>query len=207
MQPPRRRRHTLVAVSLIAVVAGMAGLSFAAVPLYRLFCQVTGYGGTTQAAKAAPGKVGERVITVQFNADVSPALPWRFRPAQRQVSIAVGERALAYYRADNLSDKPITGVATFNVTPYKAGVYFNKIECFCFTEQHLGAGESAAMPVSFFIEPKIVNDRNRDDVNTITLSYTLFPAKGTSGGKTSRGRARDPAKGVEIVDGRRVPVN
>ena len=207
MQPSRRRRHTLVAASLVAVVAGMAGLSFAAVPLYRLFCQVTGYGGTTQEAKTAPGKVGERVITVQFNADVSPALPWRFRPVQRRVSTAVGERALVYYRAENLSHKPLTGTATFNVTPHKAGVYFSKIECFCFTEQHLGAGESADMPVSFFIDPKIVGDPNLDDVNTITLSYTFFPAKGASAEQAPRRSARGRAEGVETVNRRSVPVN
>lgn len=207
MQPSRCRRHALVAISLTAVVAAMAGLSFAAVPLYRLFCQVTGYGGTTQEVKAAPGKVGDRVIAIEFNADVSPALPWRFRPVQRRVSPAVGERALVYYRAENLSDKALTGTATFNVTPHKAGVYFDKIECFCFTEQHLGAGESADLPVSFFIDPKIVGDPNLDDVNTITLSYTFFPVRGATGGKAPRRSARDPAKGAEVIDGRSVPAN
>ncbi len=177
MEPQRRRRNTFVSVGLIAVVVGMTGLSFAAVPLYRLFCQVTGFGGTTQSALAAPGAVGERVITVQFNADVSPALPWRFRPVQGKVKVRVGERSLARYRAENLSDTPLTGVTTFNVTPYKAGVYFNKIECFCFTEQSLAAGESVEMPVTFFIDPEIVDDRNLDDVTTITLSYTFFRAK------------------------------
>lgn len=207
MQPSRCRRHALVAISLTAVVAAMAGLSFAAVPLYRLFCQVTGYGGTTQEVKAAPGKVGDRVIAIEFNADVSPALPWRFRPVQRRVSPAVGERALVYYRAENLSDKALTGTATFNVTPHKAGVYFDKIECFCFTEQHLGAGESADLPVSFFIDPKIVGDPNLDDVNTITLSYTFFPVRSATGGKAPRRSARDPAKGAQVIDGRGVPAN
>jgi cytochrome c oxidase assembly protein subunit 11 len=177
MGPHRRRRNTFVVVGLVAVVVGMAGLSFAAVPLYRLFCQVTGFGGTTQSALAAPGAVGERVITVQFNADVSPALPWRFQPVQRKVKVRVGARSLARYRAENLSDTPLTGVTTFNVTPYKAGVYFKKIECFCFTEQSLAAGESVEMPVTFFIDPEIVNDRNLDDVTIITLSYTFFRAK------------------------------
>ena len=177
MAKHRRRRNTLVSVGLIAVVVGMTGLSFAAVPLYRLFCQVTGFGGTTQSAPAAPGAVGRRVITVQFNADVSPALPWRFQPVQRKVELRVGERSLAHYRAENLSNTPLTGVTTFNVTPFKAGVYFKKIECFCFTEQRLAPRESVEMPVTFFIDPGIVNDRNLDDVTVITLSYTFFRAK------------------------------
>ncbi len=152
----------------------MTGLAFASVPLYRLFCQVTGYGGTTQVAEAAPGRVSERRITVRFNADVNPKLPWNFQPLERAVTLRVGEPGLAFYRAVNLTDQPVSGTATFNVTPLKAGQYFNKTQCFCFDEQRLEAGEAVEMGVSFFIDPAILEDRNLDDVTTVTLSYTFF---------------------------------
>ncbi|MEM7223123.1 MAG: cytochrome c oxidase assembly protein [Pseudomonadota bacterium] len=176
MSEPRRdkRRNATLAVSLAGLVCAMIGLSFAAVPLYQLFCQVTGYGGTTQVAEAAPETVGERVMKVRFNADVSPDVPWAFQPEQRQVSLKVGEQGLAFYRAENLSDRTVVGTASFNVTPLKAGPYFSKIECFCFTEQRLAPGESVQMPVSYFIDPSIVEDPNLADVMTITLSYTFF---------------------------------
>ena len=129
------RRNGRTALVLSAVVAGMVGLSFASVPLYRLFCQVTGFGGTTQVAEAAPGAgVSERVIKVRFNADVDPELPWAFQPVEREVALRVGEPGLAYYKARNLSDRPVVGTATYNVTPLKAGYYFNKVQCFCFEE-------------------------------------------------------------------------
>jgi len=152
----------------------MTGLAFASVPLYRLFCQVTGYGGTTQVAERAPGRVFERRITVRFNADVNPKLPWHFQPLERAVTLRVGEPGLAFYRAVNLTDQPVSGTATFNVTPLKAGQYFNKTQCFCFDEQRLEAGEAVEMGVSFFIDPAILEDRNLDDVTTVTLSYTFF---------------------------------
>jgi cytochrome c oxidase assembly protein subunit 11 len=152
----------------------MTGLAFASVPLYRLFCQVTGYGGTTQVAETAPGQVFERRITVRFNADVNPKLPWHFQPLERAVTLRVGEPGLAFYRAVNLTDQPVRGTATFNVTPLKAGQYFNKTQCFCFDEQRLEAGEAVEMGVSFFIDPAILEDRNLDDVTTVTLSYTFF---------------------------------
>ncbi len=157
-------------------------------PLYRLFCQVTGFGGTTRLAAAAPAAAGERVITVRFNADVNRGLPWSFRPAQREVRVRVGEEALVFYVARNDSDVPITGTSTFNVTPDKAGIYFNKVECFCFTEQRLMPGESVDMAVSFFIDPAIVDDPYQDDVKTITLSYTFFRASGTEESETANGR-------------------
>ena len=169
-------RNQVVAVVLATVVAGMVGLSFAAVPLYRVFCQVTGYGGTTQRAEAAPGTVGARVITVRFNADIAPNLPWAFQPVEREVRVRVGEEKLIFYAAKNRAAVPVTGTATFNVTPPKAGPYFDKVQCFCFTEQRLAAGQSVEMPVSFFIDPKIALDHDLDDVTTITLSYTFFPA-------------------------------
>ncbi len=171
-----KRRNARTGVVLTGIVAGMIGLSFASVPLYRLFCQVTGYGGTTQVAEAAPGAVAERVIKVRFNADIGPGLPWYFKPVQREIALRVGESGLATFRARNLSDIAVTGTSTFNVTPLKAGQYFNKVQCFCFTEQRLEAGQELDMAVSFFVDPEILSDRNLDEVTTITLSYTFFRA-------------------------------
>jgi cytochrome c oxidase assembly protein subunit 11 len=172
-----RGRNGIVAVAAIAVVAGMSGLTyFGAVPLYRAFCNVTGYGGTTQRAAAVPATVGQRVITVRFNADIAPNMPWAFQPVAREVKVRVGEEKLIYYAAWNRAAVPITGTATFNVTPQKVGQYFDKVQCFCFTEQKLEPGQRVEMPVSFFIDPKIAQDRDMDDVTTITLSYTFFPS-------------------------------
>ena len=170
------RRRVATAFILGVVVCGMVGLAFAAVPLYRLFCQVTGFGGTTQVADAAPlpAEIGERVVTVRFNADIARDLPWHFKPEQREIAVRVGEMAMAVYTAENRSDRALVGSSTFNVTPVKAGAYFNKIECFCFEEQTLAPGERADFPVSFFVDPEIVADRRLDDVTTITLSYTFF---------------------------------
>jgi cytochrome c oxidase assembly protein subunit 11 len=169
-----RRRNGLIVVVLAGVVAGMVGLSFAAVPLYRIFCQVTGYGGTTQRAEAAPEGATDRVMRIRFNADVNQDIPWVFKPVQRELTVRVGETTLALYRAENRSGRTVSGTATFNVTPLKAGPYFDKIDCFCFTSQTLGPGETADMPVSFFVDPAIADDRNLDEVRTITLSYTFF---------------------------------
>jgi len=169
-------RNRSILLSLIMIAVGMAGMAYASVPLYRLFCQVTGFGGTTQRAESAPGTVTDQVITVRFDANVAD-LPWRFEPVQLEVAAKVGEPQLIHYRAHNTSGRPVTGQATFNVTPDKAGQYFDKIQCFCFTEQTLKGGEVVDMPVQFFIDPAILKDRNLDDVNTITLSYTFFRAK------------------------------
>ncbi len=144
-----RRRNASTGVVLTGIVAGMIGLSFASVPLYRLFCQVTGYGGTTQVAEAAPGAVAERVIKVRFNADIAPDLPWYFKPVQRQIALKVGESGLAYFRARNLAEVAVTGASTFNVTPLKAGQYFSKVQCFCFTEQRLEAGQELDMSIIY----------------------------------------------------------
>lgn len=181
--PPTRHgaRNRLTALAAAGVVVGMVGMAYAAVPLYRIFCQVTGFGGTTQVAASAPSEIDERVITVRFNADTARDMPWRFRPQQRAMTLRVGERALAFYEAFNPSDQRIAGSATFNVTPAKAGVYFNKIECFCFTEQVLAPGQRADMPVSFFVDPAIADDPDLDDVKTITLSYTFFRVADGSG--------------------------
>ena len=177
----QRTKNGKVAVVLVAVVAAMGGLSFAAVPLYQLFCQVTGYGGTPNLDVAeAPVQISDRVITVQFDANTNAELPWNFKPSQRQVTVRLGERKLAFYTAENLSGQTVTGTATFNVTPYKVGPYFSKIDCFCFTEQTLAPGQEVAMPVEFFVDPEIFNDPNTREVTTITLSYTFFRS-GTDG--------------------------
>lgn len=169
------RRNKFVAFAAVSLVAGMVGMSYAAVPLYKLFCAVTGFGGTTQRADAAPNLILDRDVTVRFNADIGQGLGWKFQPLQRDITLKVGQEALIYYRATNVSDKPLVGMATFNVTPDKAGQYFDKIACFCFTEQRLEPGQSIDMPVSFFVDPRIAEDRNLDDVANIALSYTFFP--------------------------------
>ena len=166
-----KRLTVIVATS---VIVGMLGLTAAAVPLYRLFCQATGYGGTTQRAEAAPDRQLERTITVRFNADIDPDLPWSFAPEQRQMEVRIGEQNLAFYGATNRSDHPIVGQATYNVTPFKAAPYFSKIACFCFDEQILQPGQQVDMPVSFYVDPGIVSDPDTRDVHTITLSYTFF---------------------------------
>ncbi len=168
-------RNARTATVLSAVVLAMIGLSFASVPLYRIFCQVTGFGGTTQVAEALPtATASQRVMEVRFNADVDPSLPWRFQPLERAVSVRVGEPGLVYFRATNLSEQAITGTATFNVTPMKTGEYFTKVACFCFEEQRLEPGQTVDMAVSFYIDPEILDDRNVEEVKAITLSYTFF---------------------------------
>jgi cytochrome c oxidase assembly protein subunit 11 len=169
-----------MAAVLVAVVCAMVGLAFASVPLYRLFCEATGIEGTTQRASIAPGSTGDRTITVRFNADKDPSLPWRFEPTQHDVTVRLGEEKLVTYRATNLGKIPITGSATYNVTPLTTGLYFDKIECFCFTEQTLQPGETAELPVTFFVDPSIASDPNTRNITTITLSYTFFPAKNAS---------------------------
>lgn len=175
-----RNRRTMIA--LFGGVAGMIALSFASVPLYDLFCRVTGFGGIPGVAQAPSDITAERQMTVRFDAGVNPALPWRFVPAQPPMSVKVGETALAFYLARSTGDRPTVGTATFNVTPLKAAKYVEKIDCFCFTEQTLAAGEAVDMGVSFFVDPAIMDDPNLDDVNTITLSYTFFAKHGTTGG-------------------------
>ncbi len=170
------RRNTATVLALVGVIGVMGTLTAFAVPLYQMFCRVTGYGGTTQVAAAPAATIVDRVITVRFNADVNPALRWRFQPARDEIRVRLGEAATAVYTARSFADVPVTGSATFNVTPAKAGLYFNKTECFCFTRQTLAPGASAEMAVSFFIDPEMAKDRNLDDVTTITLSYTFFKA-------------------------------
>ena len=169
-----RGRYSITGLSLAALVVGMVGLSYAAVPLYDLFCRATGYGGTTMVATEVPIQIGEREMTVRFNANVNRGLPWRFRPVQGSVTVRVGEPTLAFYRVENTSEQTIVGTATYNVTPLKAGEYFSKIDCFCFTEQVLQPGEVAELPVSFFVDSSIADDPKMDRINTLTLSYTFF---------------------------------
>ncbi len=171
-----RRRNLLVVTSLFALVFGMIGLSYASVPLYSLFCAATGFGGTTQRAQAAAARIVDRKVTIRFNADTHMNLPWNFRPEQKELVLNLGETGLAAFRAENRSAKPTVGTAVYNVSPDKVGQYFNKIECFCFTEQVLQPGQSVDMPVSFFVDPALNDDPNMEDVTTITLSYTFFRA-------------------------------
>ena len=170
------RRNRTLGLGLVTVVVLMVGLTYASAPLYRIFCQVTGFGGTTQVAETAPVQVLDRTMTVRFNADVNNDMPWNFQPVQRQVTVKVGQETLIHYRATNETSETITGSATFNVSPDRAGLYFSKIQCFCFTEQTLKPGESVDMPVLFFVDPALAGDRKMDDVRTITLSYTFFRA-------------------------------
>ena len=162
--------------SIILLVVGMLMLTFASVPLYNLFCKVTGYGGTTRYTAIASSRVGTKLIKVRFDANVDKNLPWDFKAEQNEVIVKVGENNLIFYTAENKTDKPIIGTAVYNVTPHKAAIYFNKIQCFCFEEQLLKAKQKMIMPVSFFIDTDIENDPNLQDVDTITLSYTFYPS-------------------------------
>jgi cytochrome c oxidase assembly protein subunit 11 len=173
---PDSAKNRKVALLFATLVVAMLGLAYASVPLYRMFCQATGFGGTTQRAESAPEKTVDRRMTIRFDANTAPSLPWIFEPVQRSLSVKVGEENFAYYRATNTSDHTITGTAVFNVTPDTAGAYFSKIQCFCFTEQTLKPGQSIELPVSFFVDPAIVDDRGLDKLATITLSYTFYPA-------------------------------
>ncbi|MEJ1157760.1 cytochrome c oxidase assembly protein [Prosthecomicrobium sp. N25] len=173
---PAAARHRTVALACAALVAGMTGAAFAAVPFYDWFCRVTGYGGTTQVAAAAPGHVIDRAFEIRFDANVN-GIPWRFRPEGGPVTVKAGEVATANYVIENLSDTETLGVAAYNVTPELAGYYFTKLVCFCFTEQKLAPRETVVVPVTFYVDPSIDQDRNLRSIRTITLSYTFFPAK------------------------------
>jgi cytochrome c oxidase assembly protein subunit 11 len=172
----------------------MVGLSFASVPLYRIFCSATGYEGTTERAARAPGKESNRFITVRFDSETAPGLGWRFAPLQHELRVHPGEQYQTFYRAVNQNPTAVVGRAVYNVTPFKAGPYFDKIQCFCFSNQRLGPGESADMGVVFFVDPRILKDPNTSDVKTITLSYTMF-------------RAADQQAPSAAAAARRVPLN
>ena len=169
------KNHTVVA-GCVALVGAMAGLSYAAVPLYDLFCRATGYGGTPNRAEAAPGTISDRTVTIRFDTNVDPQLPWTFAPQERSVVVRVGENRLVYFHAENRASTAIVGHAAYNVAPENAARYFSKIQCFCFSEQRLEAGESVDMPVSFFVAPELLKDHRNDNLKEITLSYTFYPA-------------------------------
>jgi cytochrome c oxidase assembly protein subunit 11 len=187
------RRHARVAAICGGVVVSMAALSYAAVPLYRLFCQMTGYGGTPKVASQPSNTVLDRTITVRFDANVGGGLGWQFEPVQRTMQVRIGDNVLAHYRATNLGEKPSKGTASYNVSPDVAASFFNKIECFCFTEQALAPGESIEMPVSFFVDPKIVEDSDAGLVSQITLSYTFYPVAGANAAQVVRSSTEGPA--------------
>jgi len=179
------------------VAVAMLGLAYASVPLYRLFCQVTGFGGTTMRVdeNAAPNAV-DKVIKVRFDANVAPGLAWTFKPVQTQATVRIGERKMAFYQATNLTDKPITGMATYNVSPDTAGGYFMKIHCFCFDQQTLQPGETVDMPVSYYIDPAILEDASARRIDEITLSYTFFPQEEETN-KTAANTAVKAADGTQ----------
>jgi cytochrome c oxidase assembly protein subunit 11 len=175
--PPLRRRDVIVAVSCGLFVAGMVGAAYAAVPFYNWFCRATGFNGTTQVATAGPSGMIDRKVTVRFDANVGPGLPWRFEPEQNSIEVKLGEVVTVYYRAINETARPITASAAYNVAPLNAGAYFQKINCFCFTEQSLKAGEKRDMAVVFYVDPSMATDPDGTEINTITLSYTFYPQR------------------------------
>lgn len=174
----RRNRRVMIAAVLLALAS--LGLGFAAVPLYRVFCQATGYNGTTQRALAAPGPrpVAGRTMSIRFDSNVAPGMPWDFRPERRVMTVPIGARSMAIFVARNRSDRPVTGAAVFNVTPSQAGAWFTKIQCFCFTLQTLAPGQEVRMPVVFYVDPGILTDPDNRDTQQITLSYTFNPVEG-----------------------------
>src|SRR5512139_1283087 len=183
------RRDALVAACCGAVVVGMVGAAYAAVPFYNWFCKTTGFGGTTQVAEKAPDQVLGRTLTIRFDSNVTPGLPWRFQPEQNEIQVRIGEAATVHYKVINEAAREIAGQASYNVSPPQVGAYFTKINCFCFTEQRLKAGEVRDMAVVFYVDPEIAKDRDQTDLNTITLSYTFY-------------RMRDPAPPLaEAPDG------
>ncbi len=182
-----------LAVGLVALVAFMIGRSFASVPLYRMFCATTGFAGTPQRAASAPAQVFPQTVTVRFDANVSPSLPWTFEPVQPELTIHVGESKLAFFRVVNHSKETVTASAAFNVSPDLMGGYFTKIQCFCFTEQTLKPNESAELPVSFFIDPAVLGDRDAKTVRDMTLSYTFYKVQNPIA-KTQTGQVASPVK-------------
>jgi cytochrome c oxidase assembly protein subunit 11 len=186
-------KNARIAWGLAAVIGGMLALSYAASPLYEAFCKATGFAGTPRVAVEGDRPVLKRTVEVRFDTNVDPNLSWRFEPVQREVKVRLGEEKLVYFRATNMSQRPIVGTATYNVTPESAGAWFNKIQCFCFTEQLLKPGQSVDMPVIFFVDPDMDKDRRYDNIRTVTLSYTFYESK-TERAKTLLGGV--PASGT-----------
>jgi cytochrome c oxidase assembly protein subunit 11 len=167
-------RNLRVALMAGGFALGMVGMAYASVPLYRLFCQVTGFGGTPQRAALAPAQMAKQMVTIRFDGNVDASIPWAFKPVRHTARLHIGEQGLAFYEAKNTWDKPITGTATFNVSPDIAGQYFTKIECFCFQEQTLQPGQTVQMPVAYFVDPAILDDPVARNLPEITLSYTFY---------------------------------
>jgi cytochrome c oxidase assembly protein subunit 11 len=190
MRPTARDRNLIVAAACGAVVGAMVALSYAAVPLYNWFCRTTGFAGTTQVATAAPGYQLDRKITVRFDVNVAAGLPWRFEPEVNSIDLKLGEVATVIYHVTNLAARDTAGIAGYNVTPLTIGAYFQKINCFCFTEQRLEAGEKQDMTVVFYVDPALAKDAEQDSLDTITLSYTFYPIREPQGGV-----AQAPASG------------
>jgi cytochrome c oxidase assembly protein subunit 11 len=180
---PDEARNRRVALMASGVAVAMLGLAYASVPFYSLFCQVTGFGGTTQVAENGPASASVKSITVRFDANIDSALAWNFHPKELRQEIKIGEVAMAYYLARNTGKEEATGTAVFNVTPPEAGIYFNKISCFCFTEQHLNPGQSVEMPVQYFVDPAILDDADTKAIREITLSYTFYPVNKPASGQ------------------------
>jgi cytochrome c oxidase assembly protein subunit 11 len=188
------RRHGATVLILVAVLAGMTGLTFASVPLYRIFCGATGFGGTTQRALAAPDEVSRRLIKVSFDAQTAPGLDWDFRPLTPAVAVHPGAETQVFFRAVNRSSEPVTARAVYNVTPTKIGIYFDKLQCFCFSNQTLRPGQQVDMGVVFFVDPDILKDPDTREVRAITLSYTMFRAAGA------------PPPSAQAAPGRQSPI-
>jgi cytochrome c oxidase assembly protein subunit 11 len=189
-----RRRDIAIAMACGLCVAGMVGAAYAAVPLYNWFCRATGFNGTTQVATTAPGTTLDRKVTVRFDANVGPGLPWRFEPEVSAIEVKLGEVVTVHYRVINEAARPITASAAYNVTPLSLGAFFQKINCFCFTEQRLAAGEKREMAVVFYVDPAMASDPDGADVNSMTLSYTFYPQREPSRPLADNSAAGRPGK-------------
>jgi cytochrome c oxidase assembly protein subunit 11 len=190
----QRRRDVMTAAACGVLVAAMVGAAYAAVPLYNWFCRTTGFGGTTQVAAAGPSQVLDRKLKVRFDANVAGGLPWRFEPEQTSIEVRLGEVVTVGYRVVNESARETTGVASYNVSPPTVGAYFSKINCFCFTDQRLKAGEKRDMMVVFFVDPALAKDSEQDDLDTITLSYTMYPVRQPETPRVENGATPAPGR-------------
>jgi cytochrome c oxidase assembly protein subunit 11 len=189
-----RRNHIIVATACGVFVAAMVGAAYAAVPLYNWFCRTTGFGGTTQVATAAPSHILDRKLKIRFDGNVAGGLPWRFEPEQNSIEVRIGEVVTVSYSVVNESARETVGVASYNVSPPTAGIYFSKINCFCFTDQRLKGGEKRDMTVVFFVDPELVKDWEQDGLDTITLSYTMYPARQPEAPRVGSGAALAPGR-------------
>lgn len=169
-----KKSNTVTLIAMLALTLGMLLLAYASVPLYQMFCRVTGYGGTTKVVPKHSDRIVDRTVRIRFNSDADPLMRWHFKPLQEEMTLKLGETGIAFFTVTNLNPRSLVGVATYNVTPLKVGNYFNKIECFCFTDQIVAPGQERIMPVTFFISPDLAEDSAMSDIDTITLSYTFF---------------------------------